>query len=122
MKKLILLFLGLILISCGGGDDEDVTPVQVTPEPVVVQKFTLAVSASEGGSVNTSGGTFDLGTSVNLTATAQNGYVFSGWSGDSTSNENSISITVKWFWMYWLWFIKKIKSLKVSFSVMNIFL
>ena len=26
MKKLILLFLGLILISCGGGDDEDVTP------------------------------------------------------------------------------------------------
>ena len=27
----MLLFLGLILISCGGGDDEDVTPVQVTP-------------------------------------------------------------------------------------------
>ena len=122
MKKLILLFLGLILISCGGGGDEDVTPVQVTPEPVVVQKFTLTVSAAEGGSVNTSGGSFTSGASVNLTATAQNGYVFSGWSGDSTSNENSISITVKWFWMYWLWFIKKIKSLKVSLSVMNIFL
>ena len=58
MKKLILLFLGLILISCGGGGDEDVTPVQVTPEPVVVQKFTLTVSAAEGGSVNTSGGSF----------------------------------------------------------------
>ena len=43
MKKVMLLFLGLILISCGGGDDEDVTPVQVTPEPVVVQKFTLTV-------------------------------------------------------------------------------
>ena len=94
MKKLILLFLGLILISCGGGGDEDVTPVQVTPEPVVVQKFTLTVSAAEGGSVNTSGGSFTSGASVNLTATAQNGYVFSGWSGDSTSNENSISITV----------------------------
>ena len=26
MKKVMLLFLGLILISCGGGDDEDVTP------------------------------------------------------------------------------------------------
>ena len=52
MKKLILLFLSLILISCGGGGDEDVTPVQVTPEPVVVQKFTLTVSAAEGGSVN----------------------------------------------------------------------
>ena len=94
MKKLILLFLGLILISCGGGGDEDVTPVQVTPEPVVVQKFTLTVSAAEGGSVNTSGGSFTSGASVNLTATAQNGYVFSGWSGDFTSNENSISITV----------------------------
>ena len=66
MKKVMLLFLGLILTSCGGGDDEDVTPVQVTPEPVVVQKFTLAVSASEGGSVNTSGGTFDDGTSVSV--------------------------------------------------------
>ncbi len=94
MKKLILLFSSLLLISCGGGNDEDVIPVQVTPEPVVIQKFTLTVSAGEGGSVNTSGGTFDSGASVNLSATAQNGYVFSGWSGDSTSNENSISITV----------------------------
>ena len=93
MKKLILLFLGLILISCGGGDDEDVTPVQVTPEPVVVQKFTLTVSAAEGGSVNTSGGTFDSGASVNLTATAENGYEFIGWTGSEvTSNEVSITV------------------------------
>ena len=93
MKKLILLFLGLTLISCGGGDDEDVTPVQVTPEPVVVQKFTLTVSAAEGGSVNTSGGTFDSGASVNLTATAENGYEFIGWTGSEvTSNEVSITV------------------------------
>ena len=83
-----------MLISCGGGDDEDVTPIQVTPEPVVIEKFTLTISATEGGSVDTAEGSFDAGTSVNLTATPQNGYVFSGWSGDSDSNENSISITV----------------------------
>ena len=94
MKKLIFFFLGLTFISCGGGDDEDVTPVEVTPEPVTIEKFTLTVSATEGGSVDTTGGSFDAGTSVNLTAIPQNGYVFSGWSGDSTSNENSISITV----------------------------
>ena len=94
VKKLIFLLLGLILISCGGGDDEDVTPIQVTPEPVVIEKFTLTLSATEGGSVDTAEGSFDAGTSVNLTATPQNGYVFSGWSGDSDSNENSISITV----------------------------
>ena len=94
MKKLIFLLLGLMLISCGGGDDEDVTPIQVTPEPVVIEKFTLTISATEGGSVDTAEGSFDAGTSVNLTATPQNGYVFSGWSGDSDSNENSISITV----------------------------
>ena len=94
MKKLIFLFLGLTFISCGGGDDEDVTPVEVTPEPVTIEKFTLTVSATEGGSVDTTGGSFDAGTSVNLTATPQNGYVFSGWSGDSTADENTITITV----------------------------
>jgi hypothetical protein len=93
MKKVMLLFLGLILTSCGGGDDEDVTPVQVTPEPVVVQKFTLAVSASEGGSVNTSGGTFDDGTSVSVTATPAEGYEFVGWVGRSeSSTELTISL------------------------------
>ena len=56
MKKTILL-LGLILISCSkdsGGDSSN-------PEPL---KFTLEVSAGEGGSVDTSGGTYNKGTTV----------------------------------------------------------
>jgi len=59
MKKLILLFLGLVLTSCGGGYDEDVTPVQVNPEAVVVEKVTLEIFAAEGGSVDNTGATYN---------------------------------------------------------------
>ena len=58
-------------------------PEAETPEPVVVQ-YTLTVTASEGGTVSTEGGTFDDGTSVSVTANANEGYEFIGWDGNDS--------------------------------------
>ena len=49
-------------------------------EPTTVQ-YTLIVSASEGGSVSTSGGTYEKGTEVTISATPNEGYDFIGGEG-----------------------------------------
>jgi len=85
MKKFVLLIgLCLFIFTCSKGDD-------ITP--VVPQKFTVSVSASDGGSVSTSGGEYNENTSVSITATPQQGYEFSGWSG-TTLTGSSINVKV----------------------------
>ena len=85
MKKLVLLIgLCLFFFTCSKGDDN---------KPVVPQKFTVSVSASDGGSVSTSGGEYNENTSVSITATPQQGYEFSGWSG-TTLTGSSINVKV----------------------------
>ena len=61
MKKLLTLSF-LILFGCSGETIEEI----VVPE---IQKYTLAVSSTLGGTVNTSGGEYAQGTSVTITAT-----------------------------------------------------
>ena len=51
------------------------------------------MTAGEGGTVSTEGGTFDEGTEVNITATPDQGYEFVGWE-QSNSNSNSLTITI----------------------------
>lgn len=90
MKKVILL-LGLMLISCSkdsGGD----SPNSESPEEKL--KFTLTVSAGEGGSVDTAGGTYPEGTSVTITATPDANYEFDAWSGTETSSENPLTFNL----------------------------
>ena len=103
MKKLFYAFAFaltafFILYSCSA-EEEDTTPPptvqQPTPEPEPepeVSQFTLTVTAGEGGSVTT-GGTYDEGTNVTVTATPSEGYEFVGWEGNDSSNSN-LSITV----------------------------
>ena len=52
----------------------------------------MTVTADKGGSV-TGGGTYDEGTQVTITASANEFYIFSGWEGND-SNENSIRIQI----------------------------
>lgn len=92
-----ILFLTLVF-SCST-DEEDTTPPpsvqQPTPEPEppATTKYTLTVTASEGGTVSTIGGTFEEGTKVTITANANEGYSFIGWEGnDNQSNSFTISI------------------------------
>jgi uncharacterized repeat protein (TIGR02543 family) len=62
----------------------------------IVQTYTLttSVNPSGAGSVSPSGGEFDAGTQVSLSATANSGYVFDYWSGDSTATGPNIQITM----------------------------
>ena len=105
MKKLLypiafVLTAFLLAYSCSS-EEEDTTPppsvVKPTtsepePEPEVTQ-YTLTVTAGEGGTVSTEGGTYDEGTEVTITATPAEGYEFVGWEG-SDSDSNSLSITL----------------------------
>ena len=66
---------------------------QVSTTTTVTQ-FTLAVSASAGGgTVSTEGGDFEEGTEVTITATANEGYRFTGWEGSDSTSE-SLTVTL----------------------------
>jgi uncharacterized repeat protein (TIGR02543 family) len=85
MKKLLLLIgLCLLAYSCIKGEDNS---------PIAPIKYTLSVSASDGGSVSTSGGEYIANTSVSIKASPQQGYEFSGWTG-TTLTGSSISVKV----------------------------
>jgi hypothetical protein len=104
MKKLyfltILAITTIALIYSCSTEEEDTTPppsVVATPEPEpetpAPTQYTLTVTAGEGGSVSSEGGTYDEGTELTITATADEGYEFVGWEG-SDSNESSLSLSL----------------------------
>ena len=101
MKKLYLLSVltlsSIALIYSCSTEEEDTTPppsIVATPEPETPAptQYTLTVSAGEGGTISTEGGTFDEGTEVSITATPDEGYVFNGWSNGSEINPISITL------------------------------
>ena len=104
MKKLnFLLILALttlaLIYSCSTEEDTSPPPSIITtpkpepePTPAPVQ-YTLTVTAGEGGTVSSSGGTYDEGTSVTITATPNEGYEFIGWEG-SDSDSSNLSLTL----------------------------
>ena len=57
------------------------------------QTFTVTATAGEGGSVE-GGGTYEEGATAKLTATPNEHYTFTGWSGYVTSTDNPLTITV----------------------------
>ena len=94
----------LLLITCSKESDvssdayassasqNTYTPPNTTTTPTVTQ-FTLAVTATNGGGVSSTGGTYDNGTSVSITATPNEGYEFVGWNGTDMSS-STITITL----------------------------
>jgi parallel beta-helix repeat protein len=59
-----------------------------------VPQYDLTVTTVGQGTVDPTGGTYDEDTVVTLTATADSGWVFSGWSGDLTGSTNPETITM----------------------------
>ena len=97
LSPIYILFLTLVF-SCST-EEEDTTPPPTVqqpspePEPPAPIQYTLTVTASEGGTVSTEGGTYDEGTEVTVTATPDDGYEFIEWDGnDNQSNSFTISI------------------------------
>ena len=101
MKKLPIYLLLLVIITCSKDSSEDTSSVYVAPPTntiktpsTTVTQYTITVSAGEGGSVSTAGGTYSDGTQVSITATPNEGYGFIGWNGsDSTSSTISVTLT-----------------------------
>jgi len=58
--------------------------------------FTLSTSVSptESGSVDPSGGQFSADTAISVTASANTGWQFSGWTGDTTSSSNPLNLVM----------------------------
>ena len=81
MKKLPPLLL-LIFLACSKNDNETKTI------------FSLIVDASEGGYVSSAGGDYEEGSIVSVNAFANDGYVFIGWTGSSTSTFSEVEITM----------------------------
>ena len=105
--KFLLIISSLILfITCskddgyGAREDYSGSSNSYTPPPTTsstttttVTQYNLTVTAGAGGSVSTSGGTYDDGASVSIIATPNDGYEFSGWNG-SVSTNSTITITI----------------------------
>jgi len=90
MKKLFfLLSIFAIFLSCSS--DETSTPV--TPPPAPIVKYTITLSAGEGGTVSTTGGEYEAGQTVSVTATPQGEYVFTSWSDGNTNATRTITVS-----------------------------
>jgi len=75
------------------------TPPQPTPVPppeTPQKRYFLSVIASptEGGSVSPTSGLYDSDSLVTIVATPADGYDFVSWSGDVSSSEPTVSITM----------------------------
>ena len=101
-RSISLLFLSLIILTCSKESDvasnayaSSASQNTYTPptNTTTVTQFTLAVTAAEGGSVSSSGGTYDDGTSLSITATPNEGYRFTGWEGSDSTSE-SLTVTL----------------------------
>ena len=87
-----LLFLSILcslvlFTNCG---EEDAAAIETNSKATL----TVTASPSEGGSVSPQGGTYDAGTTVEVTATANTDYSFSGWAGDFEGSSNPVTLTM----------------------------
>ena len=89
MRKLFFL-LSIFAISLSCSSDETSTPV-TPPAPIV--KYTITLSAGEGGTVSTTGGEYEAGQTVSVTATPQGEYLFKDWSDGNTDATRTITVS-----------------------------
>ena len=91
---LFIFLAGWILVCVSCEKEED---------PPVDELYVLTVSATNGSVIVVENGDtltasekydFPVSTSLDLTAVADKGYLFSGWSGDVASAENPLTVTV----------------------------
>lgn len=86
MNRFSIFFLtAFSILSCATDSFEE----EINPATVF---FNIEASASEGGSVDTSGGSIASGAKVTITATPNQEYIFTGWTGTSLT-ENPLTIT-----------------------------
>lgn len=87
MSKLSIFIIGLLIV---------VTFLNQSCSKESPEKFILSVDVSpdEGGSVNPSLGTFELGTKLSISANPAVGYEFQKWVGDISKTTNPLEYTI----------------------------
>ena len=58
-----------------------------------LEYYSVSITSSDGGTVNTNGGYYKAETQIKITATPDQRYVFSEWMGIN-SNENPLTVKV----------------------------
>lgn len=84
--RLLVITMMLALLATECPTDEDPLGGEHT--------LTVTVAPEGAGTVSPDGGTFEDSTQVELTASANEGYAFSDWSGDLSSTDNPLSFTI----------------------------
>lgn len=87
---------GIATITATTADGGYSASCEITVLDQEIQQFTITTSVTGSGTITLSptGGTYDSGTVVSITATPGSGFQFEGWSGDLTGTQNPASITV----------------------------
>ena len=81
MRSFLICFFTVLIISCESNESSE-------PE-----SFQVVIVATQGGSVSTNGGNYELGVQLSVTATANDGYIFTGWSNGLVESEITITVS-----------------------------
>lgn len=81
MRSFVFALFILLIFSCESNDSSE------------SESFQVVIVASPGGSVSTNGGNYQLGDQFTVTAIANDGYIFTGWSNGLTESEITITVT-----------------------------
>ncbi len=84
------------LFDAGVTNETAYVPITVTNGTVILREYTLSLTLDGSGSVtrNPNQATYPYGTSVQLTAVPDTGWVFTSWSGDVSGSTNPVSLTM----------------------------
>jgi hypothetical protein len=86
IKNLVLFLVIIIFISCSESSDDESSS---TTDSVT---YSVEISAASGGTVDNSGGSFDSGSTLTVTATPNSGYAFINWSDGTTDNPKELNV------------------------------
>ncbi|MBA7715755.1 hypothetical protein ES703_124813 [subsurface metagenome] len=95
MKRILLSILvtGVLLLSaCGAPTTAPPAEAPSTEQQTYI--LSVSVSPSGAGSGSPSGGQYEEGAQVTLSATAASGYTFDYWGGDASGSSSTITITM----------------------------
>lgn len=88
-KKILIIKIilsTLILQSCSSEESS-------TSLPSSIIKYTITFNSGDGGTVSNRGGEYESGQVISVTATPQEGYVFTGWSDGNTNETRTITVS-----------------------------
>ena len=82
LRRASIFLIFVFFLSCAKDENSETSSIF----------YDIEVISENGGSVDFSGGSFKSGSTITLTATPNQGFIFSGWSNGSTQNPLTIEV------------------------------